>query len=328
MSGLIVSLPPWAANNSLLDGVAREFFTLPAATRAVRLDARLNTASVAAVTVTVTDGTSSIVLTIPGGTLHASVAQTVTLGPGAISCQTDGADAGAGFSGSLWLEEIAAMPAGVVGTGLVSLDDLKGALGIASATATEDAWLTRQIDVFSWRIRAYCNRHFNLRRYLERFERPDSVLVREAPIATVHSLTAGGLAVTPSTLRLDLEVGRISPPAEESTPLWTGYDPVVIDYEAGWDPVPPDVAELVYTGIGKRWSAFRAGSYTPEPEGLVKRETVADAGTVEFAMPSSSRLSEFADYLLGIPLSSLDHYVRPLHSTGVGDSLSTWELAP
>ena len=325
MSGVIVSLPPWAANNALLDGVARDFFDLPSALRAVRLDARLNTASVASVTVTVTDGTSPVVLVIPGGSLHASAAVTVDLGPGTLSVQTDGADAGAGFSGSLWLEDVSTMPAGG-SSGLVSLADVKGALGLGTTTTEQDAWLTRQIDVFSARIRGYCCRHFNARRYIERFDLPERVFVREAPITTVHTVTAAGQTIDPATLRLDVEAGQISPPTGDVTPNWSAYSPLVIDYEAGWTTVPADVAELVYTGIAKRWSAFTAGIYTPEPEGLVRRETIADAGTIEYALPVSSISGQFADYLLGIPLSALDHYVRPLQSVGVGDPLSFWEL--
>jgi hypothetical protein len=326
--GFVVSFAPWPGLTSALDGVAREFVTLPAAGSCDRLDARLNVASTSDVTVTVSDGTTSVVLTIPAGNLHASAAVSGAFPTLAtLTVQTDGASVGAqGFSGSAWFNLSSSMPAGS-GSGIVTLADVKGALGITGATTEQDAWLERQIDVFSSKIRLYCNRHFNVRRIVQVFDHPELVVTADAPITTIHTATASGQSIDPATLRVDADAGLISPPQEQGSPGWNEYHPLEIDFEAGFATVPADVAELIYTGIAKRWGAFQAGAYAPEARGVVKRETVADAGTLEYATPSSTMRYEAADYLLGLPLAQLDPWIRPLH-VGASEIMAWAEVQP
>ena len=309
MSGVIVSLPGWQAATDQLDGFARTFLTLPEPRRVTRLDARLNVPSGTDVTVTVSDSAANLaVLTVPAGEDHASTSVDIAFAAGEVTCTTAGADGDAeGFLGNLWLADVGGAP--TAGDTLVDLDDLKEALGSPTTTPSEDEWLQRQLEAYSERIRHYCNRHFNRRRYIQTHDYPEKYVTTEAPIQVIHSCTASGQTIDPSSLRVNHGTGQVSPTAPEAAIRWNEYHPVELDYEAGYDSCPAGVAELIYMGIGNRWEAYKGGDLNPEASGRVKRETIQGAGTIEYDLGMLSSADK-NDYTMGFPLSALDPWVR------------------
>jgi hypothetical protein len=203
--------------------------------------------------------------------------------------------------------------------------ELLVALGNPVTTPEEDAWLQRQLEAYSERIRAYCNRHFNRRRYIETHDYPEKLVTVEAPILEVHSCTASEQTIDPDTLRIKHLTGQVSPTDPEAAVKWLEYHPVTLDYEAGYDSCPAGVAELIYMGIGKRWEAYRGGDLNPEASGRVKRETIQGAGTIEYDLGMLSGTDK-NDYTMGFPLSALDPWVRYVALGGTTER-TFWELA-
>jgi Phage gp6-like head-tail connector protein len=120
------------------------------------------------------------------------------------------------------------------GPDLISLDDLKLALGITGTT--EDAALQAQITMQSRLIADYCNRRFGLAEALETFtyDRYENILARQAvtlslyPVVEVTEVLSAGLTGTDHSF--DPASGRLW---VTSGLCWV--DTVAVSYSGGYD---------------------------------------------------------------------------------------------
>ena len=120
------------------------------------------------------------------------------------------------------------------GPDLISLDDLKLALGIEGTT--EDAALQAAITMQSRLIAEYCNRRFGLAEALETFtyDRYENMLQRQALTLSLYPVVEVTEVLTAGTTGVDYDFD----PA--SGRLWTttGYcwmDTVAVSYSGGYD---------------------------------------------------------------------------------------------
>lgn len=326
MTQNIISLPPWLGLIDTINGLDRTFMQLAADGLATQLDLRVNTPDVGELVVTISDGTSDLVATIPALAEWHTHTGSVPFLAGPITVKVEGATSPSmGLTGSLYVTADSAMPGGS-GAGLVTLGELLAALGISDNTPTDDLWLERQISWYSDRVRQVCDRWFLKRRYLATWYKPHAIYLTDAPVDTILSCVTGSDTIAVGDLRVDVASGQVAPPRERG-PDWRGTDLVTMEFDAGWDLTPPYVAELLYIGIGKRWALYRGGDLAPESPATLKGETIAGAGGVQYAVaPAQASGAGVADFMLGFPLSALYPYKRLVGDLGRPDDATFWDI--
>ena len=186
---------------------------------------------------------------------------------------------------------------------LVTLDDAKAALGIPAADTSQDATLTRQIEATSAAINNYCDRVFVVQTYRDQVRGAygwtgEPLVTRQYPIVVDEGVplvvTEGGVAVDPAYLEIYPETGSLfrldnysAAPSAWTAPL------IVVDYTAGFDPIPPDVQGAALEWLTARWYAIGR-------DPALRSETIPDlisqvyageqgAGTSAGSMPPGAR---------------------------------------
>jgi hypothetical protein len=151
---------------------------------------------------------------------------------------------------------------------LVSLDQAKVALGIDPADTSKDALIQQYIDQVSLAIDNYCDRTFvrqtyrDQNRYVCNWLAPGKPLMtRQWPIplddggAPVLTVSEDSALVDPVQWEVEIETGslyRLDTSAAVNS--WTG-NLIVIDYDAGYDEIPPDVQGAALEYLMVRWSS-------------------------------------------------------------------------
>lgn len=183
---------------------------------------------------------------------------------------------------------------------LTDLQSVKDRLGITDAS--QDTYLTAQIEYLSTLIANYCERVFCSNSYTQTWETvPDtgflwgrrSVYTVHTPIITLTSLTVNG-AVVADPLVIE-KTGQIV--AEELLQA----DTISIEYDAGYDPVPADVAMAAQDMVVSRY-----GNQGSDPSKLVRSESVPEVGKVDYV--SSTYYQRGFDPLIGNYGTLLDKY--------------------
>lgn len=180
---------------------------------------------------------------------------------------------------------------------LVTLEQAKAALGIAPEDTSQDAALQLQIDAVSVAVNNYCGRIFAVQTYQDTLRYVAQWLYAGEPLRTrqypiVVSEGEPLIAVIENGATVDVAFWDVYP--EEGTlyridggivTAWSGTT-IVVDYTAGFDPVPPDVAMATL-----EWLTARHGAIGRDP-GL-RSETIPDVitqvwGTSDTSAASSS----------------------------------------
>ena len=164
---------------------------------------------------------------------------------------------------------------------LITLDELKEVLGIPPANTTKDAALQGTIDAVSTGICNYCDRQFVVQVYRDRFRFPcvwtygQPLRARQFPIETdgtgdaLLTVTVDGNVLDPAEYDLDIDNGRIYPIGG-----W-GATAIVLDYTAGFDPIPADVKSAASLWAVGDWMARNR-------DPAIKSEAVFDVMTVVY----------------------------------------------
>jgi hypothetical protein len=166
--------------------------------------------------------------------------------------------------------EILSESTGSAGPDLISLDDLKLALGITGTT--EDAALQAAITMQSRLIAEYCDRRFGLAEALETFtfDRGEIILQRQAlvlslyPVSAISEVSAAG--ATDADYELDSESGRLWPGGTTSwwpaAPIESGVPyqgKISITYSGGYD-LPEDAPARLQRAVIECVSSVRSTS--------------------------------------------------------------------
>ena len=190
------------------------------------------------------------------------------------------------------------------GPDLVSLDDLKLALGIEGTT--EDATLQAAITFQSRIIAEYCNRRFGLAEVVETFtfDRYEDMLQRQALTLSLYPVVevteVAGMAGTDYSF--DPTSGR----------LWmsTGYcwvDTVTVSYSGGYD-LPEEAPARLQRAVIDAVNAGRTSSYR-DP---TIREVQHGDARVSYFTPSISSTTGSSDFLSAAASELIKPY-RRLH---------------
>jgi hypothetical protein len=192
------------------------------------------------------------------------------------------------------------------GPDLVSLDDLKLALGIEGIT--EDATLAAAITFQSRIIAEYCNRRFGLAQAVETFtfDRYEDMLRRQAltlslyPVVEVTEVLGSGVAGTdysfdPASGRLWMSHGF----------CWVGT--VTVSYSGGYD-LPEEAPARLQRAVIDAVNAGRTSSYR-DP---TIREVQHGDARVSYFTPSISSTTGSSDYLSAAAAELIKPY-RRLH---------------
>jgi hypothetical protein len=192
------------------------------------------------------------------------------------------------------------------GPDLVSLDDLKLALGIEGTT--EDATLAAAITFQSRIIAEYCERRFGLAQAVETFtfNRYEDMLQRQAltlslyPVVEVTEVLSAGTGATDYSF--DPASGR----------LWmsTGYcwiDTVTVSYSGGYD-LPEEAPARLQRAVIDAVNAGRTSSYR-DP---TIRELQHGDRRVSYFTPSVSSTTGSSDFLSAAAAELIKPY-RRLH---------------
>ena len=192
------------------------------------------------------------------------------------------------------------------GPDLVSLDDLKLALGIEGTT--EDATLAAAITFQSRIIAEYCERRFGLAEVVETFtfDRYEDMLQRQAltlslyPVVEVTEVLSAGTGATDYSF--DPVSGR----------LWmaNGYcwvDTVTVSYSGGYD-LPEEAPARLQRAVIDAVNAGRTSSYR-DP---TIREVQHGDARVSYFTPSVSSTTGSSDFLSAAAAELIKPY-RRLH---------------
>jgi hypothetical protein len=185
---------------------------------------------------------------------------------------------------------------------LVSLDDAKVALGIDAADTSQDAALTQQIEATSMAVCNWCDRIFAVQVYRDQLRDAygaygEPLVTRQYPIVvadgTSLTVSEGGVALNPTLVEVFPEAGEVYRLDAAAVPSAWGAALVVVDYTAGFDPIPADVQGACLEWLTARWHAVGR-------DPALRSETVPDlitqvyagdagAGTSAGALPPGAR---------------------------------------
>jgi hypothetical protein len=144
---------------------------------------------------------------------------------------------------------------------LVTLDDVKGDLGIT--TTTDDPYLQRRIEELSRVARQYMNRTLQIETVRDQFwlqrdpypwQIPGGAMPLQLsrwPVIAVTLVTEDDIELGEGTdFVIDAEVGQLTRilPIDPYPARWQTL-PITVEYSAGYDPIPPDVAGAVSRAV-------------------------------------------------------------------------------
>jgi hypothetical protein len=169
---------------------------------------------------------------------------------------------------------------------LISLAQAKDLCGIKANDASRDQEVGQLVAQLSLAAEHYCDRFFVVQEYRDQiryacFGLSEPVRTRQFPIQTDNAgealltVTIDGGLIDPSEYDLDLDNGRIYPIGG-----WGGAS-IVIDYTAGFDPIPADVQAAVSHWVGGSWGSRGRDS-------SIRSETIYEVMTVVYADQQSS----------------------------------------
>lgn len=187
---------------------------------------------------------------------------------------------------------------------LVSIDDAKAALGIDAADTSQDAALTAQIEATSTAINNWCDRIFVVQTYRDQLRNAcgaygEPLVTRQYPIVVdsggvpLVSVVQDGVAVAAAMLEVFPEAGEVYRLDAAMQPGAWDAALVVVDYTAGYDPIPADVQ-----GACLEWLTARHNAIGRDP--ALRSEMIPDvitqvyagdagAGTAAGQMPPGAR---------------------------------------
>jgi len=206
---------------------------------------------------------------------------------------------------------------------LVSLAEVKTALGIINASGEQDVFLNRMIALADDTARGYTGRYLSSAQFTETFYAPQKVTLREWPLVSLDTVTQDGTSLTTGNLRADFERGRIWRPDGQSMD-WTGTNKLEVVYTAGYAAIPADLKEWAYLLIKAKWDAWGENRGVEPGGASVSRVQNPDGGAVSYLTAGAvgGTVSDVPDFQAGVPLSALDRYRDP--TPDASDEYSVW----
>ncbi len=187
---------------------------------------------------------------------------------------------------------------------LATLDEAKAALGIDPSDTSQDAAVQMQIDAVSAAVSNYCNRIFVVQTYRDQLRGHcgsygEPISTRQWPIVLSETgvpqvvVTENGAALDPSLLEVYPDTGALYRLDGALSPSLWASPLLVIDYQAGYETVPPDLRGATLEWLTARWGA------TGRDPGL-RSETIPDVITQVYSDAASASASSAAAMPAGV----------------------------
>jgi hypothetical protein len=163
---------------------------------------------------------------------------------------------------------------------LVTLDQAKDALGIPATDTSKDAQIQQHITSTSNAINNWCDRIFAVQTYRDQVRNAcgdwgEPVVTRQYPFVLDDSgvplvvVTEDSVALDATTLETDTDTGRLYRlDGAGSLASWASTL-LVVDYTAGFNPIPPDVQSACL-----EWVMIRYHTMGRDP--TLQSETIPD----------------------------------------------------
>jgi hypothetical protein len=177
---------------------------------------------------------------------------------------------------------------------LVELDEVKAMFGIADTDTSQDVLLQAQIDSVSAAIDNYCSRTFVRQTYRDQLrnashwlKQGSPIKTRQSPIPTddtgapVLAISENGAALDPALFEVELGTGELYRLDSMGNMGFWCSQLIAVDYDAGFDTIPPDVRIATLEWLNARWMARGR-------DPAIRSEAVFDVLTVTYADPSAS----------------------------------------
>lgn len=176
---------------------------------------------------------------------------------------------------------------------LVTVDQAKAMLGIAPGDTSHDAQIQQHISASSIAINNFCDRIFVVQGYRDQVRNAygcygEAFVTRQYPIAVdsesglpLVAVTEDSAALDPAFMEVQTDNGSIwrldgsLAAAAWATPL------LVVDYTAGFNPIPADVQ-----GACLEWVGIRYGAVGRDP--AIRSETIPDLITQVYGSTSDT----------------------------------------
>jgi hypothetical protein len=150
---------------------------------------------------------------------------------------------------------------------LVTIDQAKQSLKIPLDDTSQDAAVQAQVDHVSAAVARYCDRVFVVQTYRDQLRSVCSWLRYGEPLPTAQkpiaeaegepliTITQDGAELEATVYEVDAERGLLYRlDSAGASAAWTGST-AILDYTAGYDPIPDDVQAATLEWITARWSA-------------------------------------------------------------------------
>ncbi len=173
--------------------------------------------------------------------------------------------------------------------GLITLDQAKLVLGVSESDASKDEIIQAEINAVSAAISNYCDRFFPVQTYRDQFsqfywrygeplraQQYPILLDNSTPPVPLFGVAIDGTVLDPPLYEVDLSTGRIF----RLNAGWGGAA-LVMDYTAGYDPIPADLQAATNEWLTSRW--LMRGR---DPS--IRSEAVFDVLTVQYGDPNAA----------------------------------------
>ena len=178
------------------------------------------------------------------------------------------------------------------------MDVFKIFLGIDTGDDTQDAALSRALDSAGMAIETHLDRVIAKREVTEDFSAHfGTVMLQNYPVesGTLTAMLNGEVSTAYETfngagLTYVTRIGH-----RRDVPIdWRCFDQVVLTYQAGFDPLPSDLANAIcYTAQGL--FASEGTGQAPAGAGDISRMTIHDVGSISYATGGGG----YGDYMAG-----------------------------
>lgn len=164
---------------------------------------------------------------------------------------------------------------------LITLDQAKAALGIPLTDTSKDAQLAQHITATSLAINNWCDRIFVVQSYRDQVRDAfgcwgEPLVTRQYPFVIdsetglpLVTVTDGGTVLDATMLETDADFGRLYRLDGAGVLQSWASDLLVVDYTAGFDPIPADVQ-----GACLEWVMIRYRTAGRDP--TIRSETIPD----------------------------------------------------
>lgn len=192
---------------------------------------------------------------------------------------------------------------------LVTLDDMKTYLGIATSNTDSDAFLTSDLTLMSEAVEAYCQRVFSQANYTQIYYYQDysfgmQLETYHFPVISVTSITEGTDLLDPSYYRVHKPTGLIT---RNTSAFFLGQDTTVV-YSAGYATIPTPIQSVIKSLIEERYNKRNSGvnlSFGSDVQSISVPGAISVA--FDYSLNNNDRTNTFGT-LLGSYVNILDYY--------------------